>query len=211
MFLVSLPSVTGYRNINAHYSVLNFDNCVHHIAVATGTIEFRQHEGTLNHSDICACVELTAMLTQFCDNASARQIVSLCGHAWDHEFSVFHLMDTIGCRPELTNYYRLLRSPARHEAFDNVFAQDSAELAAGRYTGLQALRKHNELDKFHRRSPLGVNITSSQKLYAEAQGRRMHFNAGSLADMKNLFDAAANEAAAGRGACRARSIWRSLG
>lgn len=115
MFLMSLPGATGYRNINAHYSVVNFDNCVHHISVATGTIEFRQHEGTLNHSEICAWVELTAMLTQFCDNASARQIVSLCGHAWDHEFTVFDLMDTLGCRHELTNFYRLQLRRARGE------------------------------------------------------------------------------------------------
>lgn len=78
MFVVELPSATGYRLIDGHSSVLTLDNCDHsglaNEEVATGTVEFRQYEGSLDFAEVDAWIMLTATLVHYCDNASGRDV-----------------------------------------------------------------------------------------------------------------------------------------
>lgn len=114
--------------------------------------------------------------------------MSLCGNAWNHSFSIFDLMEAIGCSQRLIAFYQARRSPAHRDAFSGAVAKNSVDLEAGKFIGLDAMWRTNGLDKFKRSSPFGINIVPSQKLYMGAQGRTVGFNADTLADALSLFD-----------------------
>lgn len=202
MFQVEIPSIMGPRYVDAHNSVLNFDNCVSshfsNPAMATGTVEWRQHESTLDFSEIKAWVIFVANVVQFCNTASAKEVFALCANAWNHEFSIFNLMEAIGCTPDHIAYYRTCRSVARYDGCAEAAVRTRISLEAGDYTGLEALRIQNVVDDFQRNSPFGVNIVSSQKLYSGAQGRRMGFDTFTVSSADALFDRVVREAVPGR-------------
>lgn len=202
MFRVELQSAQGPRTAHGHFGVLNFGNCVEYNPPqepkATGTVGFRQHEGTLDYDDICGWIELTARLVTFCDVANPRDIVYLCGHAWDPNFSLFNLMKRIGCDANLIAYWRERRSFATHLADQvNVF-EDRARLKAGEFSALYAMWLQCGVDRFERFSPFGNVAVSDHKKRSGALGRVVRYYPANLVSSLSVFDAAAAEAMADR-------------
>lgn len=105
------------------------------------------------------------------------------------------MLQTIGCSERLLLHFYWTRLPANHNNFKEQVAQDTASLAAGKFTGLDALIYQNAIDNYHRNSPFGINVLSAQKLCSEFQGRRMRFSPAVLEGAERVFDQAALQAA----------------
>ncbi|MCJ1252235.1 hypothetical protein MMC24_000039 [Lignoscripta atroalba] len=70
------------------------------------TIEFRQHEGTVDEDEIVAWAEFVNGLVSFSHNISSAQLTQfLCTFSTDEAFNVLHLMQAIG-KAHLVDHYR---------------------------------------------------------------------------------------------------------
>ena len=94
---------------NGHYSTVNFDNTweTKHCYVdgeeadvgPINTIEFRQHQSTLDIDTVVAWVVVLASLVQFCNRAeNEKSIVELCAQAFNLEFGLLELLRAIGVK-----------------------------------------------------------------------------------------------------------------
>ena len=70
------------------------------------TIEFRQHQGSVNAGQIVAWAEFVTALVSYCHSISPQRFLKLIlRFGTDKNFSVLHLMQIIG-KPHLVEYYR---------------------------------------------------------------------------------------------------------
>lgn len=70
------------------------------------TVEFRQHRGTMDTTEILAWVELTTGLVSYCHSVPPDQLMTLMlTFGTDHSFSVLDLLRVIG-KTRLISYYR---------------------------------------------------------------------------------------------------------
>jgi len=125
-FSVTTEAGGHKQTMNGHQSAYNFDNlhpddeAGRYEETLTGTIEFRQHAGTLDELSIVAWVTLTCKLVEWCNTASATEMMDLCLRAADTDFELGHLLaeldvpadtirhylqhdDNIGVLPDATN------------------------------------------------------------------------------------------------------------
>ena len=95
---------------NGHFSAYNFDNLIptDRRAIPTGTIEFRQHAGTLEFKDIVAWITLTSKLVEWCHLCQdPTPTMSLSRYICTREFKLHHLFEAMGLDGLTWEYYDL--------------------------------------------------------------------------------------------------------
>lgn len=100
-----LESFIELMNPDEHrYTAYNFLNL--HPLGGTRTVEFRQHKGTMDISDILAWIELTTGIVSYCHSIPSDQLMTLIlTFGVDHSFSVLDLLRVIG-KTHLISHYR---------------------------------------------------------------------------------------------------------
>jgi len=90
-----------YDGMTGHNSAYNFDNLYpnqyhdRYEKDLKGTIEFRQHTGTLDFLTIIAWVETTVSLVQFAASAGIGEYVALLTSGLDNNFTLNHLLEAL--------------------------------------------------------------------------------------------------------------------
>jgi hypothetical protein len=89
--------------VDAHYSTLDLDNLNSPPMgrPPTGTIEFRQHQGTLDAEAIIAHVLLKQAIVSFCHYAPDVDFLKLFPNIADPSFQLTDLLQAIHCRQDL--------------------------------------------------------------------------------------------------------------
>ena len=95
-----------------------------------GTVEFRQHESTLDPLATTAWIDLTTSIVKHCHDAAGQQIVQLCAQG-SQDLKFMDLLRTIKCRPSTVAYYRQHTNPA---SFNAKYRQ---QLTAKRFSAMQ--------------------------------------------------------------------------
>ena len=105
------PELVLVNTTNGHDSAYNFENLyadpgIHRFEeTLTGTIEFRQHTGTLDYIDIVAWVVLTCQLVQFASQAPASDVLDLCLRGVDTSFRLKDLLLALDCSDDVVDHY----------------------------------------------------------------------------------------------------------
>ncbi|GAB1739787.1 hypothetical protein NU219Hw_g4724t1 [Hortaea werneckii] len=99
-------------------SAYNFDNLLSSSAVetegyededegeeGTGTIEFRQHCGTLDFLSICAWVYLTVQMVEFCSRVREEEFLCLLSRSVDWRFTLRDFLSAIGVEGEVVRHF----------------------------------------------------------------------------------------------------------
>jgi hypothetical protein len=110
------------RETNGHYSTLNLDNLYAppyasrssedsdpHLQ-PIGTLEFRQHGGTLDFEEIVAHISLKQALVSFCHTSTDKDFLQLFAHISNPTFRLSDLIRAIGGGEELLRYHEERRS-----------------------------------------------------------------------------------------------------
>lgn len=110
-FFISADEMGMDEGCTGHNSALNFDNLFpdpengRHAETLTGTVEFRQHTGTLDWNAIVAWIELTIAIVRFAEMESPGPILDLLAMAVHPGANVAWLCDTLGVPQEVEEYY----------------------------------------------------------------------------------------------------------
>lgn len=131
LFIVSREFEDQIHIESGHQTTVNFDNTWMGKKIFAddgseinidpiGTIEFRQHQSTLDVSVIAAFVGLLQALVNFCNDAdNEKLIVQLCAQAWNRDFELLTLLHIIGCPgPALMHYQCLADGGQSHAPAD---------------------------------------------------------------------------------------------
>ncbi|KAK5747429.1 hypothetical protein LTR17_000070 [Elasticomyces elasticus] len=123
----------------------------------TGTIEFRQHTGTLDLLDIVAWVSLTVRLVDYSAEVSDMEMLTLCARGVDVSFGLQGVLTAIGCHPDLLAHYR----------GDGPFGLAMIGTATGaiQSSKLDLLLAQNEIEQGQRSDPQAVRATIASKSY----------------------------------------------
>ncbi|TKA73064.1 hypothetical protein B0A55_09498 [Friedmanniomyces simplex] len=78
----------------------------------TGTIEFRQHTGTLDRIEIAAYISLTVRLVQYSARVSDVDLLTLCTQGADPAFGLNGLFTAVGCNRKVVEHYECVDSEA---------------------------------------------------------------------------------------------------
>ena len=108
------PSDVEWRTYAGHNCVVNFDNTT--TDTTTGTVEFRQHDGTLDVSTIIAWVSAVTSLVRFCQGVYDPQVVQLCAKARDLDFQLPDMLRYNGCPAEAVAHYERHLDPSTFQA-----------------------------------------------------------------------------------------------
>lgn len=161
--LVNVNS-NGEANVhhtNFHFSTLNLENLYsNHTddeAEPTGTIEFRQHDGTLDFKEISAHVLFKALLVSFCHTTSDIDFLKLCSQASNPEFQLFDFFAAIGMNGELLDHYKQRFSAENVDRKNAEFMQNIAKLQdEDSVFDLEVLQAQSEAEKHTRNTPIAV-------------------------------------------------------
>lgn len=109
------------RKTTAHYSTLNLDNLyaaphADEDADPIGTIEFRQHGGTLDFEAIVSHILLKQALVSFCHTSTDKDFLQLFAHVSNPTFRLSDLVRSIGGSKELLRYHEERRPYATVQA-----------------------------------------------------------------------------------------------
>ncbi|KAI7157999.1 hypothetical protein KC349_g5152 [Hortaea werneckii] len=107
------PMYTSGDGGSGKVSAYNFDNLLPSDETegygndeqGTGTIEFRQHCGTLDFVSICAWVCLTVQMVWFCSYASDEEFLDLLSKSVDWRFTLRDLLCAIGVEGEVVAHF----------------------------------------------------------------------------------------------------------
>jgi hypothetical protein len=147
---------------NAHYSTVNMDNLymdgdsIFCHFEPMGTIEFRQHHGTLVLSEIMAQIELKRTIVTWCHFATDLQFLQLCSKDSDPDFTLKSLCQAIGARPELIQLYEDTFSAAAEHAEMIRYHTALATLAAGKSDELGDLELQSSVESYLRSNKTAV-------------------------------------------------------
>lgn len=97
----------GSRVVDGHSSVVNFDN-LHSSGKSgrvIGTIEFRQHAGTIDYFTISSWILLTSTLVQYSATAPAAEFLQLLLRGLEQNYSLRQLLDAIHCPQDAMDFY----------------------------------------------------------------------------------------------------------
>ena len=98
--------------LTGHNSTVNFDNLFpapeldRHAETLTGTIEFRQHTGTLDYLAIMAWVTLTCQMVEYSSTAATSDFLDLIICGVDPEYTLDDFLKKIGCSEDVYDHYR---------------------------------------------------------------------------------------------------------
>ena len=129
----------------AHYSTLNLDNLyaaphASEDADPIGTIEFRQHGGTLDYEAIVSHILLKQALVSFCHTCTDREFLQLFAHISNPTFRLSDLIGAIGGGKELLRYHEERRSFATTQAKEAECKGMLEGLKAGRFDDCPLLK-----------------------------------------------------------------------
>jgi hypothetical protein len=98
--------------VTGHNSTVNFDNLFpapelsRHAGTLTGTIEFRQHTGTLDYLAIIAWVTLTCQIVEYSSTAATSDFLDLIIRGVDPEYKLDDFLKKINCSEDVYDHYR---------------------------------------------------------------------------------------------------------
>lgn len=172
-FRNEVPS--GVRKTNAHYSMLNVDNLYQAPSSSeepdsddpTGTIEFRQHGGTLNLEAIVAHVFFKKTLVSFCHTVADKQFLQLIAQVSNPNFRLGDLIKAINGPQELLEYHRQRCSIATIQEKEIEFQQTTESLNSGKFNKdpLVKLSAQSFTETYQRRNFVAV----ASKIHAKHQ------------------------------------------
>ena len=110
MFKVFRPELGQQYPTTGHNSAINFDNLFTERPYLndddlTGTIEFRQHTGSLDYIEIVAWVLLTCQIVKFCADVPEDDMLDLCLRAVDMTFKLEDFLLAIDCGEDVMDHY----------------------------------------------------------------------------------------------------------
>jgi len=161
-----------FRKTNAHYSTLNLDNLYappygSDGGDPIGTIEFRQHGGTLDYGAIVSHILLKQALVSFCHTSTDKEFLQLFAHIPNPTFSLSDLIVSIGGCKDLLRYHEERRSypqvQARHAEYERTM--EGLKNSEFDYCPLVKLEAQASVEDHERNSPLVVQ----NKMYAKHQ------------------------------------------
>lgn len=94
-----------------HNSAYNFDNLFpdhsagRYAETLTGTIEFRQHAGSLDFLEITAWICLVCRIVDFCSTVDSEDMIKLCLHAVEPDYALDDLLNDIFCPIDLIEHF----------------------------------------------------------------------------------------------------------
>jgi hypothetical protein len=168
---------------NAHYSTFNMNNLYSDgHCNSMGTIEFRQHHGTLVLHEIMAHIELKRTIVTYCHFASDLEFLQLCSQVSNPDFKLRSLFIAIGARTELVELYDNIYNSATEHAQTAEYHTALAKLAAGKEDELGDLELQSFVESYQRSNWTAV--------MTKIQDKKMK---GTYADMTTApFDVASN-------------------
>lgn len=202
IFESEIPT-TDYRGqpatnmTDGHRSTLNLDNCLRSYGQGdtkrdpTFTIEFRQHESTLDFDEIRRHVELCATLVFFCARAEDHQLLELCAQAGKPNFGVLDLLRAIGVRETAIASHRdqLSTEGQTERLADKCAALNYLQTEAVDGDPLDAILAQVAIDK-HDRSSVEALESKIRVKMTECYGD-LHIapDARNIADFKEEYEA----------------------
>jgi len=160
------------RKTNAHYSTLNLDNLWappygEEFGDPIGTIEFRQHGGTLDYEAIISHILLKQALASFCHTSTDKEFLQLFAHISNPTFSLTDLMFSIGGCKDLLRYHEERRSYPQVQARHAEYERTMEGLKNGEFDHcpLVKLEAQASVEHHERNNPLAVQ----NKIYAKHQ------------------------------------------
>lgn len=149
-----------------HNSSVNVENCCEDVDAERyasdlkGTVEFRQHTGTLDLLDILAWTSLTVRLAEYCHEVSDMEFLALCAQGVDTGFGVRDLLSAVGVHGDVVEHYL-------GEGFIGAMAADGTTSRARRSTAaeLAPLLLQNEEEQAQRSSPEAIAAAIATKAY----------------------------------------------
>ena len=112
-FTIERPEIGLHEVVTTgHNSIVNFDNLfpcpelgrfAQHL---TGTIEFRQHTGTLDYLDIIAWVTLTCQMVEYCSKTAASDFLDLIIRGVDPKYTLDDFLHAVHCFEDVHDHYR---------------------------------------------------------------------------------------------------------
>lgn len=155
---------------DAHYCTLNLDNLYSPPmgTPPTGTIEFRQHQGTLDADDIIAHVLLKQAIVSFCHYAPDVDFLKLFPNIADPSFQLTDLLQAIHCRQDLIDRQTKRCSPITQVMKEGGHREIVERLENGQFQGVMALDAQNYVEYQERSNWKAVSDTINAKYAAGA-------------------------------------------
>ena len=110
LFELRKPKFRGTLS-DGHRSAYNFDNLYadesrhRPVETLTKTIEFRQHNGTLDFLEIVSWVMLVTQMVNYAHTASDVEMLALCAHGLDLGFDLGDFLSAIGLNAEAVSHF----------------------------------------------------------------------------------------------------------
>ena len=181
-FRNDIPEQTNWTEVeqtNAHFSTLNLDNLYEGLhgdigsTAPTGTIEFRQHGGTLDLATIVAHILLKQALVEFCHTSTDKKFLQLFAHISNPTFRLSDLIGAIGGSQQLLEYHESRRSFATAQAQKAAYEQTMAEIKDGWFDDcpLNMLENQASVEHYERNNWAAVSAKIQAKHQAGAYGQ----------------------------------------
>lgn len=145
-----------------HNSTVNFDNLFEateldrYAVNLTGTIEFRQHTGTLDYLDILAWVTLTCQIVEYCSEVVTSDFLDLIIRGVDPEYTLDDFLTEIKCSEDVYDHYR-------NKAVIGILDDGSHPAGSRIETPIDALIEQNDHDCEERASQSAVRAAIKRK------------------------------------------------
>ncbi|KAK0278530.1 hypothetical protein LTR35_009269 [Friedmanniomyces endolithicus] len=96
-----------HRTAYGHNSAYNLDNLYPHFAGEryTGTLEFRQHAGTMDFLEVVQWIVLTTSLVRYCAAVDPVPFLTLCAYGVDSRVGLRGLLTAIQCPADTVSYF----------------------------------------------------------------------------------------------------------
>lgn len=98
-------------DMTGHNSTCNFDNLFEceefhrYEDTLTGTIEFRQHAGTIDFMEIVSWVMLVCNIVSYCDKVADEEFIWLCLRAGEDKFNLEDLFAALDTNEDVMDHY----------------------------------------------------------------------------------------------------------
>ncbi|KAK0853720.1 hypothetical protein LTR03_002682 [Friedmanniomyces endolithicus] len=134
-----------------HNSAYNLDNLYPHFAGEryTGTLEFRQHAGTVDFLEVVQWILLTTSMVRYCAAVGPVPFPTLCAYGVDRRVGLRELLSAVQCPAETVRYF------AQDDDGDEVIGflgggDDVSAAAPVVLEELDDLMAHNEVESSDR-------------------------------------------------------------
>ena len=125
---------------NAHFATVNIDNLYSRgWEDPKGTIEFRQHAGTLDILAIITHIELTRAIVAWCHFVSDLEFLQICSRVSDPNFRMSSLCQMIGIGKEVMMYHQRRTSVSGESQHMAKYHNAIADMGEGEVKELEAL------------------------------------------------------------------------